>query len=82
MTTFINLLTFSRILLAAIIFLLLMSSDGYLLALILFFVATKNKIKANRYPSEDIKSKNMIAARSILEKVKRLIKVVIYLVLV
>ena len=40
MTTFINLLTFSRILLAAIIFLLLMSSDGYLLALILFFVAS------------------------------------------
>ena len=40
MTTFINLLTFSRILLAAIIFLLLTSSDGYLLALILFFVAS------------------------------------------
>tara|TARA_B110000090_G_scaffold195857_1_gene232305 strand:- start:105 stop:659 length:555 start_codon:yes stop_codon:yes gene_type:complete len=40
MTIFINLLTFSRILLAAIIFLLLMSSDGYLLALILFFVAS------------------------------------------
>ena len=40
MTTFINLLTFSRIFLAAIIFLLLMSSDGYLLALILFFVAS------------------------------------------
>ena len=40
MITFINLLTFSRILLAAIIFLLLMSSDGYLLALILFFVAS------------------------------------------
>jgi CDP-diacylglycerol--glycerol-3-phosphate 3-phosphatidyltransferase len=40
MTTFINFLTFSRILLAAIIFLLLMSSDGYLLALILFFVAS------------------------------------------
>ena len=39
MTTFINLLTFSRILLAAIIFLLLMSSDGYLLALILFYIA-------------------------------------------
>ena len=39
MVTFINLLTFSRILLAAIIFLLLMSSDGYLLALILFYVA-------------------------------------------
>jgi len=40
MITFINLLTFSRILLAAIIFLLLMSSDGYLLALILFFAAS------------------------------------------
>ena len=40
MTTFINLLTFSRIFLAAIIFLLLMSSDGYLLALILFFIAS------------------------------------------
>ena len=39
MITFINLLTFSRIVLAAVIFLLLMSSDGYLLALILFCVA-------------------------------------------
>ncbi|MDC0005102.1 CDP-diacylglycerol--glycerol-3-phosphate 3-phosphatidyltransferase [Gammaproteobacteria bacterium] len=39
MVTFINLLTFSRIILAAIIFLLLMSSDGYLLALILFYIA-------------------------------------------
>jgi CDP-diacylglycerol--glycerol-3-phosphate 3-phosphatidyltransferase len=39
MVTFINLLTFSRILLAAIIFLLLMSSDSYLLALILFYIA-------------------------------------------
>jgi CDP-diacylglycerol---glycerol-3-phosphate 3-phosphatidyltransferase len=39
MVTFINLLTFSRILLAAIIFLLLMSPDGYLLALILFYIA-------------------------------------------
>ena len=38
MITFINLLTFSRIILAAIIFLLLMSSDGYLLALILFYI--------------------------------------------
>ena len=36
----INLLTFSRIVLASIIFLLLMSSDSYLLALILFFVAS------------------------------------------
>jgi len=40
MITFINLLTFSRIVLAAIIFLLLMSSDGYLLALILFYFAS------------------------------------------
>ena len=40
MVTFINLLTFSRILLAAIIFLLLMSADGYLLALILFYIAS------------------------------------------
>jgi CDP-diacylglycerol--glycerol-3-phosphate 3-phosphatidyltransferase len=40
MVTFINLLTFSRILLAGIIFLLLMSSDGYLLALILFYIAS------------------------------------------
>jgi CDP-diacylglycerol--glycerol-3-phosphate 3-phosphatidyltransferase len=40
MVTFINLLTFSRIALAAIIFLLLMSSDGYLLALILFYMAS------------------------------------------
>ena len=39
MVTFINLLTFSRILFAAVIFLLLMSSDGYLLALILFYIA-------------------------------------------
>ena len=39
MTVFINLLTFSRIFLAAIIFLLLMSPDGYLLAFILFFLA-------------------------------------------
>ena len=39
MTTFINLLTLSRIFLAAIIFLLLTSSDGYLIALVLFFIA-------------------------------------------
>jgi CDP-diacylglycerol--glycerol-3-phosphate 3-phosphatidyltransferase len=39
MTAFINLLTLSRIFLAAIIFLLLMSPDGYLLAFILFFLA-------------------------------------------
>ena len=39
MVTFINLLTFSRIVLASIIFLLLMSSDGYLLAFILFNIA-------------------------------------------
>ena len=39
MKTLINLLTFSRILLAAIIFLLLMSSDGYLMAFVLFFIA-------------------------------------------
>ena len=39
MTTFINILTFSRILFAALIFLLLMSPDRYLLSLILFFVA-------------------------------------------
>jgi CDP-diacylglycerol--glycerol-3-phosphate 3-phosphatidyltransferase len=38
-TTFINILTLSRILLAAIIFVLLMSPDGYLLALVLFFLA-------------------------------------------
>jgi CDP-diacylglycerol--glycerol-3-phosphate 3-phosphatidyltransferase len=40
MVTFINLLTFSRIVLASIIFLLLMSSDGYLLAFILFNIAS------------------------------------------
>jgi len=40
MIAFINLLTFSRILFGAIIFMLLMSSDGYLLALILFFMAS------------------------------------------
>ena len=39
MVTLINLLTFSRIALGTIIFLLLMSSDGYLLALILFYIA-------------------------------------------
>jgi len=39
MTAFINLLTLSRIFLAAIIFLLLMSSDNYLIAFILFFIA-------------------------------------------
>jgi len=37
-TTLINILTLSRILLAAIIFVLLMSPDGYLLALLLFFL--------------------------------------------
>ena len=39
MKTFINILTLSRIFLAAVIFLLLISPDGYLLALILFFLA-------------------------------------------
>tara|TARA_B100000768_G_scaffold118244_1_gene109388 strand:+ start:1188 stop:1736 length:549 start_codon:yes stop_codon:yes gene_type:complete len=39
MTIFINLLTFSRIILATVIFILLMSPDGYLLSLILFFIA-------------------------------------------
>ena len=39
MATFINILTLSRIFLAAIIFLLLMSPDRYLLALVLFFFA-------------------------------------------
>ena len=39
MRTFINILTLSRIFLAAAIFLLLISPDGYLLALILFFLA-------------------------------------------
>ena len=39
MITLINILTLSRILLAAIIFVLLMSPDGYLLALVLFFLA-------------------------------------------
>jgi CDP-diacylglycerol--glycerol-3-phosphate 3-phosphatidyltransferase len=39
MTAFINLLTLSRIFLAAIVFLLLMSPDSYLLAFILFFLA-------------------------------------------
>jgi len=36
---FINILTFSRIFIAAIIFVLLMSPDRYLLALVLFFIA-------------------------------------------
>jgi CDP-diacylglycerol--glycerol-3-phosphate 3-phosphatidyltransferase len=39
MITFINLITFSRIVLAAIIFLLLMSPNNYLFALILFYIA-------------------------------------------
>ena len=39
MTTLINILTLSRILLAAIIFVLLTSPEGYMLALVLFFVA-------------------------------------------
>ena len=39
MRAFINMLTFSRIILAAAIFILLMSPDGYFLALILFFIA-------------------------------------------
>jgi len=38
-STFINILTLLRIFLAAVIFLLLISPDGYLLALILFFIA-------------------------------------------
>jgi CDP-diacylglycerol--glycerol-3-phosphate 3-phosphatidyltransferase len=38
-STFINILTLSRIFLAALIFILLMSPDGYLLALLLFFIA-------------------------------------------
>ena len=39
MSTFINIITLSRILLAALIFILLMSPDGYLLALLLFSLA-------------------------------------------
>ena len=39
MTTLINILTLSRILLAAIIFVLLISPEGYFLALVLFFLA-------------------------------------------
>ena len=39
MTNFINLLTVSRIFLATLIFLLLMSPDSYLSALVLFFLA-------------------------------------------
>jgi CDP-diacylglycerol--glycerol-3-phosphate 3-phosphatidyltransferase len=38
-STFINILTLSRIFLAALIFILLMSPDGYFLALALFFLA-------------------------------------------
>ena len=40
MTIFINLLTFSRIFLAAVIFILLMSTEGYLMAFILFLIAS------------------------------------------
>ena len=39
MSTIINILTLSRIFLAVLIFLLLISPDGYLMALILFFIA-------------------------------------------
>ena len=39
MSIFINILTLSRIFLAALVFLLLMSPDSYFLALILFFLA-------------------------------------------
>ena len=39
MSTFINILTLSRIFLATLIFVFLMSPDGYLLALILFLLA-------------------------------------------
>ena len=39
MSTFINILTLSRIFLAALIFILLMSPDRYFLALVLFFLA-------------------------------------------
>ena len=39
MSNFINILTLSRIIIAALIFILLMSPNGYLLALILFFLA-------------------------------------------
>tara|TARA_A100001011_G_scaffold318177_1_gene337846 strand:+ start:557 stop:1096 length:540 start_codon:yes stop_codon:yes gene_type:complete len=38
-STFINILTLSRIFLAALIFILLISPDGYFLALLLFFLA-------------------------------------------
>ena len=40
MVTIINFLTISRILIAAIIFLILMSSSGYFLALIFFLIAS------------------------------------------
>tara|TARA_A100000164_G_scaffold379116_1_gene422553 strand:- start:601 stop:1146 length:546 start_codon:yes stop_codon:yes gene_type:complete len=40
MTTFINILTISRILAAGFIFILLMSPDGYFKALIIFFLAS------------------------------------------
>ena len=39
MSTFINILTLSRIFLAVLIFILLMSPDGYFLAFVLFFLA-------------------------------------------
>ena len=39
MSTLINILTLSRIFFAAVIFVLLMAPDGYLLALVLFFLA-------------------------------------------
>lgn len=39
MSNFINILTLSRIFLAAVIFVLLISPDGYLMALVLFFLA-------------------------------------------
>ena len=53
MITFINLLTLSRIFLAAIIFILLTSSDGYLMALILFFLSAFFKLTSKGIPSDD-----------------------------
>ena len=39
--------------------------------------AIKNKIKAIKYPSDDMSNRKIIAARNILDNVSRLMKVVI-----